>query len=80
MSTGHKLVGRVCEQRKEERREEIVWKLWGNSPAESPILLWGKMLGLLVIVYPSQGFPVPEADSKISCTVHKDGIHMFILT
>ena len=74
------MVGRVCEQRKEERREEIVWKLWGKSPAEFPIPLWGKLLGLLVFEYPSQGFPVPEADSKISCDVHKDGMSMFILT
>ena len=60
-------------------KEEIVRKLWGNSPAESPILLQGKILGLLVIVYPSQGFPVPEADSQISYAVHKDGTSMFIL-
>ena len=49
------------------------------SPAESPILLQGKLLGLLVFEDPSQGFPVPEADSKISYAVHKDGMSMFIL-
>ena len=43
-------------------------------------VLQGKLLGLLVFEYPSQGFPVPEADSKISCDVHKDGMSMFILT
>ena len=60
-------------------KEEIVWKLWGNSPVESPILLQGKLLEWLVFVYPSQGFPVPEADSQISYAVHKDGMRMFIL-
>ena len=61
-------------------KEEIVRKLWGNSPVESPIRLQGKLLGWLVFVDPSQGFPVPEADSKISYAIHKDGTSMFILT